>query len=90
MNQCQRPLRLKQATEKLSVTPANAGVQDIRVNETSNRLDSGFRRNDDVISSFFHKLVSSHADHYRPYRSNEERTIKINTSTCTNMIGSGT
>ncbi len=41
------------------VTPAEAGVQDIRMNEISNMLDSGLRRNDGIgcFSDFFSNLL---------------------------------
>jgi hypothetical protein len=56
---------------KVVVTPAEpapacckpgAGVQDIRMNEISNTLDSGLRRNDrfGFFSDFFSILLTSH------------------------------
>ena len=48
-----------QDAEKLFVTPAKAGVQNIRTDEISNRLDSGLRRNDGFgcFSDFFSILL---------------------------------
>jgi hypothetical protein len=45
--------------EKRFVTPAKAGVQDIRTNKISNMLDSGLRRNDGFgwFPEFFNKLT---------------------------------
>jgi hypothetical protein len=47
--------------EKHFVTPAKAGVQTIKGNETLNMLDSGFRRNDsfECFSDFLNKPLNN-------------------------------
>jgi hypothetical protein len=48
-----------QIAEKRIVTPAKAGIQEIKNNEFINMLDSGFRRNDwlGCFSDFFRNFL---------------------------------
>jgi len=49
----------QQFVKKYIVTPAEAGVQNIMKIEISNRLDSGFRRNDGLgcLLDFFNEQL---------------------------------